>query len=73
MTEKYIIDRFEGDYAVCETEDMSFINIDIPLLPHGVKEGDVITADSTGRYVVNPDVTEVRQTRIKEKMNKLWK
>lgn len=39
---KLMIDKFEGNYAVCETEDKKMINFDINKLPSGVKEGDVL-------------------------------
>lgn len=33
------IDRFEGDFAVCELEDMNFANLPKAFLPAGAKEG----------------------------------
>ena len=39
---KVIIDRFEGEYAVAELEDKSFINMDKRLLPPETVEGDII-------------------------------
>ena len=39
---KVIIDRFEGDYAVVETEDKIMVNLPKSLIP-GAKEGDVIS------------------------------
>jgi hypothetical protein len=40
-----IIDRFEGDIAVCEKSDRTMINIPIQRLPDMVKEGDVINIE----------------------------
>ena len=37
---KWIIDRIEGDTAVCETENGGFADIKLESLPIGVKEGD---------------------------------
>ncbi|AET68177.1 Protein of unknown function (DUF3006) [Desulfosporosinus orientis DSM 765] len=37
-----IIDRYEGDWAVIENGGITF-NLPRSLLPHDVKEGDVIT------------------------------
>ncbi len=39
---KLIIDRFEGDYAVCEREDKTMMDIERSKLPEGVKEGSVL-------------------------------
>jgi len=61
-----IIDRFEGDFAVVETDD-GFVNIPRIDLPVGAQEGDVLTLvlDKTG--------TENRKERIDGMMNKLFK
>jgi len=70
----FIIDRFENGYAVCETEKMNFINIDVSLLPDNVKEGDVIIRDEDGRLIIkNDDADSRRKALIREKMNRLWK
>ena len=39
---KVIIDRFEGEYAVCEKDDRTMINIKKNELPADVEEGDVL-------------------------------
>ncbi len=37
-----IIDRFEGDYAVCEDENLYIININKALIPTDAPEGAVL-------------------------------
>lgn len=39
----FIIDRFEGDWAIIETENRHTFNLPRFVLPHGIKEGDVIS------------------------------
>jgi len=39
---KIIIDRFEGDFAVVELEDRTFINMPKKLIPFGASEGTVL-------------------------------
>jgi len=39
---KLIIDRFEGDFAVCEKADRTMMNVKRSRLPPDVKEGDVL-------------------------------
>ena len=39
------IDRFEGDYVVCELEDGKMIDILKSKIPYEVKEGDVINVE----------------------------
>ncbi|MHB8075342.1 DUF3006 domain-containing protein [Desulfosporosinus fructosivorans] len=38
----FIIDRFEGDWAIVETEDRHTFNLPRFIIPPGIKEGDVI-------------------------------
>lgn len=60
------IDRIEGDFAVAELPDKTFINLPTKLLPD-VKEGDV--------YEVVKAQTEMaqRESRINDKFNRLKK
>ena len=64
---KLIIDRFEGDFAVCETEDLEFINFPKAALPCGVKEGDVIAIS------IDKSETDKRKEKIEGLMNSLFK
>ena len=63
---KLIIDRFEGDFAVCETENLEFVNIPKKALPENAVEGDVITVKIDG------DETRERRKRIDGLMNSLF-
>lgn len=46
---KYIIDRFEGDVAFCETADGKREEINKALLPESAKEGSAVEFDSNGK------------------------
>ena len=61
-----IIDRFEGDYAVIETNGRT---VDIPRseLPADAKEGVTL------RLVIDADDTASRKKRIDGMMNSLFK
>ena len=63
------IDRFEGNYAVCLTDNN--IKIDIPrsLLPESASEGSIYDMSFTQR----PDEEKIRRKRISEKAEMLWK
>lgn len=39
---KFTIDRIEGHFAVAELENGATENVPLAILPHGVREGDVI-------------------------------
>ena len=61
-----IIDRFEGDYAVVET-DKGMINIPRSDLPTNAKEGDTL------RIIIDVDDTVARKNRINGMMKDLFK
>lgn len=69
---RVIIDRFEGQYAVCETEDRQMVNIEKAKLPHDAKDGSVLII---GEDKIDIDIkeTEERQNKIKILMEDLWK
>lgn len=66
-----VIDRFEGNYAVCEDGD-SHISIEIDKLPIGAKEGSVLGVDAFGKYYIDSSDTELRRKRILEKQNRIF-
>ena len=68
-----IVDRIEAEFAVCENIDRTHSNIPLYLLPEDVKEGDVITKDENGDYIIDADKTAERRQRIKKLLNSLWK
>ncbi len=71
MIIKLIIDRFEGKYAILESQEKNPLISDFPrhLLPEGVKEGTVI------RFNIDVDnkETERRRKSIKERLDNLKK
>ena len=68
---KLIIDRFEGDFAVCEQEDKMFITIPKDKLPLEVKDGDCLI-DNNGVYTIDYERIEERKKIIKDKFGKLF-
>lgn len=63
---KITIDRFEGDMAVVELPDMSFINVPRKLFP-GAKESDVVDVS------IDNSETEKRKKKITGLMDELFK
>ena len=68
---KIVIDRFEGNYAVCETEEKKFIDISKSDIPEGAKEGDILTKTDKG-YRIEKTETEEKREAIKNRMNSLF-
>lgn len=62
----FTIDRFEGEFAVCELQDMSFANLPKIFLPKGAGEGSTLSIE------LDKDQEQADRTRIKGKMDQLF-
>ena len=69
---KVTIDRFEGEFAVCEKDDRSMINIRRENIPQQAKEGDILIIEGES---ISIDIagTDERKKRINRLMDDLWK
>jgi len=71
MLIQLIIDRFEGKYAILESQNQNSLIFNFPrsLLPKGVKEGTVL------RFNIDLDEkeTETRRKNIQEQLDNLKK
>lgn len=61
-----VIDRFEGEFAIVETETEKLINMPKALIPKKAKEGSVISIE------LNEQKTKERQEKISKLMNRVW-
>jgi hypothetical protein len=68
---KVVLDRFEGEYAICENEAEEMIKIEKCKLPAGVVEGDVLIVDGDN-IIIDRDETQKRKVRIEKLMGELW-
>lgn len=66
-----IIDRFEGKYAVLETEN-GMKNVLRDMLPEEAREGDVVELKN-GAYTINKKAAEKRRRELRKKLKKLQK
>ena len=69
---KYIVDRFDGHYAICENEAKEFISINMDLLPPEIKEGDCLCFDGNGVYYIDYELTKERKKSIRKKLDSLF-
>jgi hypothetical protein len=69
---KVTIDRYEGEYAVCEKADRTMMNIEKSRLPASAKEGDILIVDGD-KIEIDSGATTKRKKRIENLMNDLWK
>lgn len=67
-----IIDRFEGNFAVCENKNGEMVDIDKSKLPKEAKEGSVLIIKGD-KIEIDYDETENKKNRIKKLMDLLWK
>jgi hypothetical protein len=68
---RLIVDRIEGNLAVCEKSDKSMVDIELTKLPDDVKEGDVLI-EKDGNYELDLTETEKRKKRVQALMDDLF-
>ena len=54
----FIIDRFEGDWAIIETENRHTFNLPRFIVPPAIKEGDVISIQVDIDLITTKERTE---------------
>lgn len=64
---RYIVDRFENEYAIIELDNGEFVDIPKKALPSDASEGSIIEVTTL------KDETSVRKTEMKKKMNSLFR
>lgn len=71
MEEALVVDRIEGNIAVCENEKTRKMqNIRLSELPDNVQEGNVLKWKN-GKYEI--DTSRETEKRIEQKMKDVWK
>lgn len=69
-----IIDRIEGDIAVCEDSGNHHLNIPISDIAGSAKEGDLLCRNPSGSgYVVDPGETERRRRELFRRQSNLFR
>ncbi len=72
MGMRYIIDRFEGRFAVLEAENGEYIGVERARLPDQAQEGSVVLHE-LGRFTLDQQATQERRALMREKLDSLWK
>lgn len=62
---RYLVDHFEGPFAVCEAEDETMVRIVRATLPAGCTEGSVIAIGEDGLWRLLDQSGEPRRLRQK--------
>lgn len=66
-----IIDCFEEDYAVCQTDEGEILEIEKAKIPTDAKEGDVLVLEEDEISINKEETIRLRQ-QIKKLMEDLW-
>lgn len=66
-----IIDRFEGEFAVLET-DSGMVQTARSLLPETAREGDILVQTAEG-YAADAEATQTRREKLLARTKKLKK
>ena len=67
---EYVIDRIEGNIAICENDAREQVEVNVIRLPDGAREGSTIIIDSDG--LVSLAGGSSRESRIVDKMKIVW-
>ncbi len=68
---KVILDRFEGEYALCENEDRVMIKVRRSQIPVEAREGSFLEIGEDGCTLLNEE-QKTREEHIKTLMDDLW-
>ena len=65
------IDRFEGDFAICEDENLKIVKINRKKIKSCAHEGDVLKFDNNF-YIIDFDKTMERKTKNYKMQEKIF-
>lgn len=68
---KVTIDRFEGEFAVCEKENRQMIDIEKSKLPVIAKEGDILNIEND-IITIDIEATKERTKEIEKLTEDFW-
>ena len=66
------IDRFDGDYAICQDDNEKLYEIKMSELPENAKLGDILKISPDGTLAFDMAETLNRKIRIKKLQDKLF-
>lgn len=69
---KLIVERIYNNLAILEKDDLTHIEIELKLLPAGLKEGSVLSFDGTD-YYLDTEAEEEARLRIINKQRSVFK
>lgn len=67
-----IIDRIEGDIAVCENAERCHIELKLSEISGPAREGDILRPELDDGYTVDTTATAQRREKMMRRQNKLF-
>lgn len=68
----YSVSRIEEGIAVLEFPDGNFLEVDISLLPDGVKEGNILIKNQNNDFIFDFEEEMRKKDRLLELQNKIF-
>ena len=68
----YSVSRIEEGFAVLEFPDGEFREVDISLLPDGVKEGNILIKNQNNEFIFDFEEERRKKDRLLELQNKIF-
>lgn len=65
---KYIVDRFENEHAICESNGI-FVSIPSCLLPPEAREGDIIVSADNESFIIDKTATAKKREAVRALMD----
>ena len=69
---RLVVEKISEDFAILEKDDLSHIQVDISLMPSGLKEGNILIYDGK-EYHIDTEAEEQIRKRIIQKQRSIFK
>jgi len=68
----YSVDRFEGQYMICQDDNKKMFAFPLSELAVKPKEGEVISVDGEGVIAIDRKKTEELRGKVRKLQNSVW-
>ncbi|MCI6275601.1 MAG: DUF3006 domain-containing protein [Clostridium sp.] len=72
MGRLYVVDRIEGNFALCEDEDGAMKAVSLEKIKGKLKEGVVLLEVSEESFIVDEKKTKEREEEVQDFMKGMW-
>ncbi|MDD6174966.1 MAG: DUF3006 domain-containing protein [Firmicutes bacterium] len=72
MMKMLSVDRFEGNYVICEDSEKKFFAIEKAEAPAGIAEGDILRITDDGAIEIDREETARRKKSVAARQQRVW-